>query len=248
MNYQLFLPGATANNQCLKDFNLDTLFVDGKPVLASLQGPETPTGESGVLVNYIRQMPGDAVTEYFAEWDWRKLGDYWFGTAPKSPPTPDDLIRKSRVPGFVMELLDGNQWMFPLYSRVEHAYSITDDAQMVKVPTEKHAEFFEKCLTVQHEIFAGLGLLDLVDKLPAQQLAAMPEEEKLAAVTVHGAVRLVAGALAINYRINADIALALELFNDELLGQAIVNIVELPNILATRDEKKTLDTITIPVG
>lgn len=247
MNYHLFLPGAQSGTQCIEEFGLTDLYADGNPVMMPLIGP---TGEHGVLLNYVKQNPdSDAQTQYFADWDWRPIGKYWIGINPKSPPTPADLIRRERVPGFSMDLLDGNSWMFPVYSRVEHAYGIDDDGNMVKVPADKHAQFFQQCLSVQRLIFEAIGLLDLLDDLPDKELDATAFPDKQIPVTVADGARLVCNALQINYRINFEIALALKLLNDPLSGQIIANMIEMPEIVACQGQKKNRHSdVIIPVG
>ena len=68
-------------------------------------------------------------------WEEGPDGAYWVGFTTADPPTPDDLVRKDRVPGHAIRLLDGKEWIVPVARSM--AGRTTLPVQLVLGPDKK---------------------------------------------------------------------------------------------------------------
>lgn len=211
----------------------------GKPdraVMQSLGLADTLDGGSMPMVNDLIVAGPDEKPGYVLWWDnagvpdstpaagyhaeaqtWKpatksgalEAGRYWIGWETARPPRPVDLERRKCHPGTLVRLRDGNQWLVPAARQFPQVYGLNDDGVFAGVVEAQYREFYDRA-------WQYLNLLRGVDKENTCNLG-NPAEAWAFSVQ----------ALAWNYRINADIATALELlgsvevFGDETSGGII---------------------------
>jgi len=243
MHYQIFLPDVAGSNpKLLGQFGIESLATDQQPVMIDLRA-FAGTSRSGVLLNWWKDDPSTAPNRYMANWNWIPCDKYWLGTNPDSPPHPDELERTKTYPGNYMTLLDGREWKIPAYTQFDHSFQLVD-GKIARRPAPQWDAYIKSMQVVQREIFGALDLLDFLDGK-----ADRPENasDKPTSVKITDGLYIACEALAVNYRINAEIACALGLLDDHVLSSLLCSAIELPEIMATRGEKKNGFHAVIPV-
>jgi len=226
MHYQIFLPGVSVTSpKALIDFGLESLC---NPNPRMFNGSIPMTDQPGVICSW-----GNAPDNLDPEWEWVACGDWWFGTNPADPPNPFDLKLGKVWPGVDVTLNGGFDWHVPFYRRVEHSFQVDSDGEIFRGPVAEFAPFVERCEEMMQEIFSSLDLLDYArgdGERPA-------ESEELKHVTITDGYLLAVDAVALNYRLNRQIATLLNLFGDLEVLRVLTNIIELPKILEERDQE-----------
>ena len=174
----------------------------------------------------------------------QKRGRYWIGWDPESPPTADDLKRVKQYGGHWTTLGNGEQWLIPSYMRLDHVFRMGTDGEPIMRPAPQWERFCKRSEEIQQSVFEAVGIANDLNGRPA-----VPDDPatEFTKVTVSGGVAYSGDVLSINYRLNVEIALMLGLLTSGVLPKVIAASIDLPQILATYGEKKTLDTVEIPV-
>lgn len=175
---------------------------------------------------------------------------FWFGWDPQDPPEPRDVLRNKTYDGHPVDLKDGNTWIFPAFTQLDSRFKYNGNGKVQIVPDRQWEAFCAESEQVQRLLFEAVGLADFLDGKPVQY---DEEDTRIEYATIDDGLGYASRALAINYRLNMEIACGLDLFSggkDGNLQYAIAATVDMPNILATLREKKTLPdprSVSIPV-
>lgn len=154
---------------------------------------------------------------YDADQTWHDCGGWWLGW--DTQPTPEDLLRPQCQDSFPVTLEDGNEWLVPLVRRLPEIYGLPNgDGKMTRKPHPKYTDY---CNFVY-------------DTVIGQWFHQEHTDEELVA-------QFCGRALAINYRINWHIGLALGLFTKATCQTITVVASDAEPLLAEaqRREKKT---------
>jgi hypothetical protein len=131
--------------------------------------------------------------------------------------TPADLARNRQLPGLPVKLQDGQEWLIPIAKQLPHKIELDADGEPVRRILGRYAAFYAE---------AG-KYYDL--------LRGYRSGEPL---TIAGAFAFAVEALALNYRINRDVADFLELFTEENILWTIGATFELSELDAIAAQKK----------
>ena len=167
---------------------------------------------------------------------------FWIGIDPEDPPQPIDLARKVLIAGSSVTFGDGFTWTLPTLSRFPSNFALTGDGQLTQQVKEEFAQLYDSSLSVVTEILRQFDMVELIrEKKP--ELEAYSIE-----VSVEDGLKLIARSLAINYRLNFEIAIMLGLFDQSSAARALVELIELRELRLVNDQKKNLDPVFIPAG
>lgn len=104
--------------------------MDSSCVLSPISLGATPSGKPGCILADPKRHESPC---YRADQQtWQRLRNHWVGYWKDDPPKPSDLERNSLIPGYEIELGDGNLWRVPLarqYVRT-HAQNGTFGSQL----------------------------------------------------------------------------------------------------------------------
>lgn len=251
---QLYFPGEQAPLA-------DVLGPRGLADLGRDKGPEVapidrgPDGKRGMLAVW---RTGDAARDVplslLPGWDWQPCrpqkkqglakGAYWVGFNPKRPPRPEDVARTPLYPGYWTRLRDGHQWHIPAAAKLPHCHALGPDGQYERTIDSRFADFWERSRGYAQVFLTACGQLELLRRLHGKDA---PEKTKVdfpLAETFAFAVE----ALALNYRVNAEIVTRLNLLDDDGLSNVLKLACDLPVLLTVEDEKKKRASVSIPVG
>lgn len=82
-------------------------------VLSPITLGATPSGNAGCILDDPKRHESSPCYRVDQQ-TWQRLGDLWVGYWKDDPPKPSDLERASLIPGYEIELGDGNLWRVPL--------------------------------------------------------------------------------------------------------------------------------------
>lgn len=227
MHYQIFIPGlAVSNPDRLKDYGLEDLLRHGNPDM--WQGQLEVVQKGGTFCSW-----GNAPKTALSEWRWERCGTWFMGIDPGNPPTPFDLRAKQVYSGFDITLNDGHIWHIPHYQRVEHSFQIDENGEVVRAPAPHFREFTRRCEMMMETLFYAIDMVELIE-----ENGKMRPAEEYKKITIKDGLHLAVEAISLNYRINAQIAVMLDLLTDQTVQTVLVNIVEMPEILREKSIKK----------
>ncbi|OGT59919.1 MAG: hypothetical protein A3E01_10775 [Gammaproteobacteria bacterium RIFCSPHIGHO2_12_FULL_63_22] len=192
----LFLPKqAGANPRHLLDAGLGELLRpdDEQPACVDLDGPG-PGGQGGQVWSWLSPTSAPAYRPESQTWHQARGAPYWYGFDAGQPP-PESLARKFQYGGRTQVLRDGQPWAVPAVDYVPHVIGLDPQGQLCKIPDAAYAQFAAE---------SGELLADFA----RNQLDS-------AGWTWQRLFGFVVSALALNYRINAEIATRLGLFRDD---------------------------------
>lgn len=247
MHYVIFLPGRRgASPANLQAVGLGGL-IEGAQFVESLAIPEF---KGGSLVFWGEVIPPADLRE----WKWEPAkenesaglaGDrFRIGWDIAAPPTPTDLARPRQFAGHWHTLNDGNEWLIPSYRRLDHVYQLGDNGQPVRRPSPEWEAFCRRSEEIQRGLFE---LVNLAHLLNGQGMVPDNPDTEIKSCSIQDGIVHASEALAINYRTNLEIVLLFNLFTDLNLPGALSKTIDLPEIIATHDEKKNYNTVEIPV-
>jgi hypothetical protein len=225
MSLLIFIPGKFGPNlDHLSEVGLADLLRDGD------RGPNAsdlvhggPGGAPGVLFSWdVAQYKPDAQTWQPCKPDPARglaAGRFWFGSAKDSTPGPDDFLRDApaRLRGFPVELADGREWLVPNGMMLPCRFALDESGQPAKVPTRPVEKIHERTLWAFQAAASWI-----------RGEAEIPWPE---------ALDYAAFMLSLNYRVNLEICLTLELFDEKNLGLLLARSTDLDTLLAI--QKKT---------
>ena len=109
-----------------------------------------PSGQAGAVFADPTRIPDHKIGYYVAEQTWRKVpriqtsaGPVWVGIYRQHPPQPKDLERLEMLPGYKVQLADGQKYVLPIARgvadgddlqfdcRLPHAITIDDEGEWV---------------------------------------------------------------------------------------------------------------------
>ena len=249
MHYCIFIPGVRGySDDHLRKVGLDTLADCGIEWSETI-GPNNQPGMMGTWRQHSPEIinpPSDAQ----AIPKWRSFNDaYWIGWDPDRPPMPVELARKEQFTANPVILGDGNIWMIPVAQRLPHKHRLSPDGiGWVRRISRQYEEFYEQAQRHMLSIFRDLDILDIAQG--ARLSENLSQEELKATHTIHltECDRFCADALAINYRMHMSVIDVLDLFDDQSVVRTVLAVIDMQDILAVRDEKKSEDVVDIPLG
>lgn len=229
-SFSIFIPGKRgANPQHLKDCGLDSLLVDGAPVMADVL-QHGPDGGEGVLCTWDdpldpdkNQSPG--VNLQRQTWKKSPEGNYWIGWETERPVRPTDIQRKKIYQGCEVVLHDGNSWLVPTARQLPHILGIGEPRI-----DKKYKPFFDKA---RANLDSWLRLTET-------------NEAQWYITPKHAGFLFCCEALALNYRITPAIADCLEIVStDEMFAviEAITDGWWLPHAIEQLQKKTQSEAI-----
>lgn len=221
----LFLPmKAGANPQHLLDAGLGDLLRpdDEQPACVDLDGPG-PGGQGGQIWSWLTSNSAPAYRPASQTWHQARGAPYWYGF-DAGEPAPQALGRKIQYVGRVRTLHDGQEWSLPSVDSVPHRISLDDRGQLCRLPDAAYEQFAAEAGALLTD-FARNQLVD-----PGWSWQRL--------------FHFVVTTLALNYRINAEIACRLGLFRDDDLWPTAFFVgagEQVQAILADLEKKKRAD-------
>ena len=256
-HYLIFLPGVTGTDtRHLVNAGLGDLLREGEPGPDTMECDRGPDGKPGLLLTW---RTGDLETDpRFMMHDKLKwtsapsvdhpelgkleAGRYWVGVDEENPPQPADLARPSMISGLSITLADGYSWSVPTISRFPNRYQLNDGGEITRVIKDEYHKFYEAGMRVVAEVMQHFSTIEEIrDKVPDIDDYSIP-------VTAKNGLVLIAQALALNYRINWELAFLLDLLDERSGAMALLAFCELGQIKEVLDEKKKLPPVSINVG
>ena len=167
-----------------------------------------------------RLAPVGAYSEQNQIWRKRAKGAYWVGWEKASPPCPESLVRPKQLAGELVTLSDGRQWLIPTARQLPCILGIDDEGNNESRLKPRYAEFYAQAEKALKEWCFGDGGMPFFEGRD-----------------------LCVRALALNYRINLDVADALNLIGTDNLWDVVAAITSFRQIVAalTESQKKTAD-------
>lgn len=111
-----YIPGqARVTAEQLEEIGLGPVF-GGNTQLSQRGTAAGPDGCQGVVA-WVGDAHAPKQPGYFSEtqtWGECASGQFWLGYVNAEPPTPRDLVRLEQVPGYLLALGDGHEWMIPV--------------------------------------------------------------------------------------------------------------------------------------
>ncbi len=148
-------------------------------------------------------------------------GRFWCGWPKGQRPGPDELLRDrgTTLDGYRARLGDGKEWCVPNSMILPFRFALGDDGQIEKPIARPYEAIREQALWALGE----------VERYVRQE----------ADIDWEKAVKYCAFMLSINYRVNLEICLALELFDDKNVGRIMSLSSDYERIVAILSEKKS---------
>lgn len=169
------------------------------------------------LAGYVA--PDVRVGHYPAEQEWVNTGRVWIGWFKSARPRPSDLLRPMPCGGDAVSMSDGSEWLLPTLKDLPNQYGATGAGEFGARPSAKYAAAYAAIDTLRQWVAAS------------------------APMTYERVVRALCDLASVNYRAGYPEALALEIFDDEVIQTAAVTVLRLAEIAeelaATESEKKT---------
>lgn len=225
MHYKIYIPGARGYGpEHLARVGLADLIDPG----CSIGGTDVscgPDGAPGVVFHWGDESPpgfhrdAELWTKCKPRGDL-KAGRFWMGQTQGSPPRPGDLLRSRHLGGSYVQLADGQQWLSPTVKLIPHNYTLDDDGQPVRRIKPEYQAWVDR----------GTEYFDLMLQWRQNQGGDL---------TVPQAWKFAIDSLAMNYRVNADIASWLGLLDDETILLTIIAVLETRTLEEIDAQKKT---------
>lgn len=153
-------------------------------------------------------------------WHQARGADYWYGF-DHGDQAETVLRRRQTFDGVTHTLGDGQRWLVPSVDHVPHRFDLDAAGRLCRRPDPAYAQF----VTTAGDV-----------------LADFTRNQETATWTPERAFGFVLSALALNYRINAEIACRLNLFGDDNLWGIALHVGqadEVRKIIADLTQKKS---------
>jgi hypothetical protein len=261
MHYWLYFPGTTGiTNEHLERVGLADLARGQAPVW--FEPERGPDGKRGMCCTWQRGNGDDPPLAMLPSQAWTPCrpatipggtlakGAYWVGIDRDRPPRPEDLERKEVFCGHTVPLRDRQGWTVPTAVRLPHTHGLGEDGQYCRVIQERFADFWKRSEAYARELLTLLRQVVLLSQRPGTK----PTDTLRADFDIADTFAFAVEALAINYRINAEIVTQLDLLDDAGLLDVVKATVDLPTLIGAEREKKTAgsgparELVSIPVG
>jgi hypothetical protein len=230
MSYQIFIPGGRGCDVAqLRAVGLETI-LDPEFGPSEFDVTSGPQGQCGACFAWLDTLhperdprrPGMHLDQQI--WTPCKprgglaAGRFWLGRDKGRKIKPSDLARRTQQPGLPVKLDDGQEWLVPAAVRLPHRYALDAEGRESRQVVDRFREFYARA-----EHFYNVFL-----KIQVQP-----------GVVVEGGWPFAIEALALNYRVNADLVDWLGLFSEEALLWTIGATFELDPLRAIELQKKT---------
>lgn len=247
-HYLLFFPNVQgANPDHIKNAGLESLGVDAEfyPI------DRGPGGKPGMFATWnfgnTEIDPWIGFDDSKQKWVQSVNKKYWLGWEVNRPPSPRSLKRNQIYDGYDVTLCDHNNWLIPKVTALPHRLKVDGEGNTVRAVKDEYREFYERGMEISRQIFVALDMVDEANMV--KRVGELGEySDNIQPVSIHDGAKFACQALGLNYRLNHEIAMHLELLDDRNLQAIITSASNLPEILETnRDQKKTEEKLTIPV-
>lgn len=269
MHYYLYFPGTIGiSNEPLVRCGLADLARDQSPAWFELD--RGPDGKRGAACTWVRGNADDPPLALLPSQAWtpcrpvcQETGDrrqgteveiprgaYWVGIDRERPPRPAELERREFYCGHPVALGDGKAWMIPTARRLPHTHGLGEDGSYSRRIHERFANFWARSEEYGRELLTVLRQALLLAERPN----ARPTDTLTADFDMAQTFAFAVEALAINYRVNAEIVTRLGLLDDAGLLDVVKAVVDLPTLIGVEREKKNAgskrarERVSIPVG
>lgn len=217
----IYLPNVTGANP-------ENLFLVG---LGELLDPGAPPTFADVLDPDRHGLPAPGVIAYWGagipalmDYEFQaakpKSKGFWLGKPKQGLITPAELGRPKQHPGTEITLADGQAWLIPLARQLPHVIGLDDDGRLVGQVVAQYREFWDVAWRSLHWF--------------------VPDEAGRCAIDFESGFDLVVRALAVNYRVNRDVAAFLGLVSSDLFWPVARAVVEFDQISEVLAQKKTV--------
>jgi hypothetical protein len=244
-HYSIFIPNIKgANPEHLERVGLGDLLREGESAPAAVECFRGPDNLPGMVFGWPIGAGKSVPLGNFPQIKWTPNHDskFWIGVDPADPPQPIDLIRHVTIIGSQVTLGDGFTWNMPTLSRLPSNFALNSEGELTQTVKAEFERLYESSISVVTEILRQFDMVELIrEKKPEL-------DQYQIQVSVDDGLKLIAASLAINYRINFEIAIMLGLFDQAAAARALIELVELRELKIVKDQKKNLDPVTIPAG
>lgn len=234
-SYLIYLPGKRgASAELLREVGLDDLCADGAPLFVDVPGGG-PDGGRGVLCGWDDPLDPSknqplAVRMELQNWapakphDGLEAGRFWLGSLKSSPVRPRDIQRRKTYESAPVKLADGNEWLMPVVRVMPKRIGFACDGSFGGQTRSEYRDFCAAAELIHTQL--------------------MEQDGK--SLEVRGGWEFGCRALALNYRVNADVVDWLDLVWDEHFINFVGGPFELEVIRSVREDQKKTDFATIP--
>lgn len=256
-HYLIFIEGTHGcDPNCLTAVGLGELLRDNESTPEMVDCPIGPSGRNGVLLTWrIGDPERDPKFMIHGRQKWipapamehSELGElpaerYWIGIDEDDPPQPRDLAREQMIAGATITMADGFSYIVPTISRLPNRYQLTDGGEISRVVKDQYQKFYDTGMRVVTEVMEQFNTIEEVrDQIPDIEEYSIP-------LNVGDGMKLIASALALNYRITWELAFMLDLLDEQSGAIALMTFCELSEIRESITQKKTLQPVLINVG
>lgn len=176
-----------------------------------------PSGKPGTMVCawpfYMKAIDVKPLTFNMQQQEWLDVGEgIWLGWERSKMPTPSELQRKKTVPGHMVKMNDGQEWLVPCARTVQ---GTTNLPQVMKLDDEGNVDYtvkkqYKQLFSDAQQIWDGM-----IE--PWKELPTVLDAEVSISVTLSDPVlyRIGLASLSVNYRVGLHEVNALELFDTE---------------------------------
>ncbi len=240
-SYLVYIPGQPIRTeQALRDVGLGEI-IDPQFPAACCDLSSGPDGSHGLLFYWQDSSNGGAGLSLLPslraednDWqpakayDGKPAGRFWLGKSKVKPVTPDGLLRRNYYGGLPVVLDDGNEWAIPVARQLPHSYGIDEFGRPARKIQSAYINFFDQSQA-------------WLDKF---RQYARDRTDPNVADGWYFAVE----AIAMNYRVNQDIADWLQLMGDFTLPMAIAATFEMAHTLESLKKNGLMESLGITSG
>jgi hypothetical protein len=234
MHYQIYLPGVRGEgSEAMRAAGLGGIVADANWVDVLNGGPD---GGAGALASWGAGDVAYLPTAYrwlpaFAR-EGLAARRYWVGIRIDSPPRPSELEYKTSLPGYPLELEDGQTWRLACAGMLPQVWRPDpEDGRPKLAIKQKYREFFDRSCSW------------------FRQLRSLDAGALIAAIDASW-WDFIVEALAINYRIVPELVLDLGMISTQNAIPCLGAILDGPLIreVETLSQKKSPDSNPTPAG
>jgi hypothetical protein len=261
MHYYLYFPGATGiTDEHLARCGLEDLARGQSPTW--FEPPRGPDGKRGMACTWLRGNGDDPPLGIVESQKWTpcrpaaipggklEAGAYWVGVDRERPVRPEDIERAEPFAGHRVPLDDDQIWTVPIARRLPHCHGLDDRGAYCRQIHPRFAAFWQRSESFAAELLTVVRQLTLM----ATRKGAKPTDTLNAQFDMAETFDFAVEALAMNYRLNAELVTTLGLLDDCGLLDVVKAVVDLPTLIGAEREKKkgssepARERVSIPVG
>lgn len=252
-SYLIFIKGANSANakQFLTRFGLDDVGLDNLMITHVEAGPN-PDQSSGALCGWMKGNGDDARMQISDSQVWKPMpqngkraeGDVWIGTEPLRPVTPRDLAREHMRPGTKVTLRDTREWLIPAAQQLPRTLSLGGEGTVEREVESRYKSYFDRAFSAMQQVFRPFGIWNDEKGFDTK----IEPTDEIKTITIEDGAHLAGDALSINYRLNYEVALMLDLLDEQCLVGIIACTFDMPEIFQVDQQKKKEEAVvSIPV-